>query len=59
MRSISQGNTPLHLAVTEQNQDVAQVLIEGNADINKLNKEKESPLDLADKELAKFMIAKK
>ena len=40
-------NTPLHIAICKENYEIASLLIDKGADVNKLNKNNKSPLCLA------------
>lgn len=41
----TEGNTSLHVACQDDVLDIAKLLIEHGADINKQNKEKKTPMD--------------
>lgn len=67
----SDGNTPLHLAIQTNNNEIIASLLSNNADINRQNNDGNTPLQLAlkqnyngekwitpNKEIAKFIITK-
>lgn len=43
--SDTEGNTSLHIACQDDVIEVARLLVEQGADVNRLNKDKKSPLD--------------
>lgn len=53
-----EGNTPLHYACEEGHGDCAVFLIENNANVDQLNNEGKSPIDLCPtKELKDFILS--
>lgn len=51
------GNTPLHLACEEDRQDEALLLVQNGADLEVVNKEKRTPLELCNQALAKLLVS--
>ena len=47
MKDRRNGNTPLHLAVSMDNEDIVRLLIAQEVDINAINNNNETPLHLA------------
>lgn len=47
------GNTALHLACEEDRQDIARLLVTHGAKIDEQNKERHTPLDLAQPSLVR------
>jgi len=41
------GNTPLHIAIRDKNEEIVRMLVENGADIFAVNADNESPLDWA------------
>lgn len=52
------GNTPLHLACEEDRQEEAKLLVQNGADLEIMNKERRTPLDLCSVSLAKVLLKK-
>lgn len=53
----NQGNTPLHLACEEDHGDCAVLLIEHGADIDRLNQDGKTPIELCLKpEIKSFIL---
>lgn len=51
----SQGNSPLHLACEEEHGDCALLLLNNNADEDRLNNNGKTPIELASKEIQSFL----
>lgn len=53
--ALTNGDTPLHLAVLHGRVEVAESLIRAGADVNARNAEGKTPFDLATDEKSKFL----
>ena len=55
-KTLRNGSTPLHVAVSEDNRDVVQVLLQAGANVNAQDKYKRTPLSFAKSEEVRKLL---